>query len=81
MKKLLLTVLLTSSVAVSAGNPSTMEEKKSLGGFIKAGGFSQLCSDLGWTMAWIKGETGMGCFSDKYARINGYKLVNGEWVK
>ena len=30
MKKLLLTVLLTSSVAVSAGNPSTMEEKKSL---------------------------------------------------
>ena len=78
MKKLLLITLLAVSTAYA--EPTT-SDKKSVGDFIKAGGFSQLCSDLGWTMAWIKGETGMGCFSERYARINGYKLVNGEWTK
>ena len=79
MKKLLLTVLLTSSVAVSAGNPSTMEEKKSVGGFIKAGGFKALCQDLKWT--WGDLDTNKGCFSRLYAERNNYTLVGSKWVK
>ena len=76
MKKLLIVLLLTSSTAMA--QPAT-DDKKTVGDFIKSGGFKSLCQDLKWT--W--GDLGInkGCFSNEYAKRNNYTLVNGKWVK
>ena len=80
MKKVIfLTMVLAAQV--SAGEPST-SDKKTVGDFIKAGGFHALCNRLNWQWGYIDGNS-PACFSDRYAQRNGwrYNPANGYWSK
>jgi len=76
MKKLILIATLIASPVYA--DPAT-SDKKTVGDFIKSGGFKSLCEDWKWT--WGDLDTNKGCFSEEYAKRNNYTLVNGKWIK
>ena len=78
MKKLLIATLLVSSTAMA--EPST-NDRKTVGDFIKAGGFHALCDKLQWQWGYINGIS-PACFSDRYAKRNGwhYNPADNTWT-
>ena len=74
MKKLATIILLTLAVSANAEELRPSEKLTLLAKLCQ----SEATSKHKW--GWL-GDTGVACFSDRYAKRNGYALVNGTWVK